>query len=117
MDEIVNKVILKLEGKLSDGDLREVRDAMRAVMSGYQIQPMTTEITTYEYQLPECYKMYIASKVMDGRMSERSRILYRDVLEKIRSHPISLEPTFWRCPLVRTAEKSLRLLSIIAKAL
>ena len=83
MDEIVNKVILKLEGKLSDEDLREVRDAMRAVMSGYQIQPMTTEVVPYEYQLPECYKMYIASKVMDGRMSERSRILYRDVLEKM----------------------------------
>ena len=83
MDEIINKVILKLEGSLSDQDLRLVRDTMQMVMTGYRAEKITTEVAPYEYQLPECYKMYLAAKIMDGRLSERSRVLYRDVLEKM----------------------------------
>lgn len=83
MDEIINKVILKLEGKLSDQELRLVRDTMQMVLTGYKVDKISTEVAPYEYQLPECYKMYMAAKIMDGKLSERSRVLYRDVLERM----------------------------------
>lgn len=83
MDEIINKVVLKLEGKMSNDDIRNVRDAMQIVLAGYKVEALTTEIAPYTYQLPDCYKMFMASKVMDGRMSERSKEQYRLCLEKM----------------------------------
>lgn len=81
MNEIVNKVTLKLEGKLSDQDIRLVRDTLQMVLTGYTVEPVCTEVVPYEYQLPDCYKYFLAAKTMDGRMSPKTREQYRLCLE------------------------------------
>lgn len=83
MDEILNKVTMQLEGKLSDQDLRQVRDALRIVLTGYKVEPISAALAPYEYQLPECYQYYIAAKAMDGKMSERSRRQYKMCIESL----------------------------------
>lgn len=83
MDEIVNKVVLKLEGQLSEEDIRKVRDAVQIVMTDYKVERISTEVAKYEYQLPECYRYYMASKTMDGKLSERSRQQYSICLESM----------------------------------
>lgn len=81
MNEIVNKVTLKLEGKLSDQDLRLVRDTLQMVLTDYTVEPVCTEVVPYEYRLPDCYKYFLAAKTMDGRMSAKSRQQYQLCLE------------------------------------
>ena len=81
MNEIINKVTLKLEGKLSDQDLRLVRDTLQMVLTGYTVEPVCTEVVPYEYQLPDCYRYFLAAKTMDGRMSAKSRQQYQLCLE------------------------------------
>lgn len=83
MNEILNKVTLQLEGKLSDQDLRKVREALQRVLTGYNVEPISTDLAPYEYQLPDCYRYYIAAKTMDGKMSERSRQQYKLCLESL----------------------------------
>jgi site-specific recombinase XerD len=81
VNEVINKVTLKLEGKISDQDLRLVRDTLQMVLTGYTVEPVSTEVIPYEYQLPDCYKYFLASKTMDGRMSPKTREQYRLCLE------------------------------------
>lgn len=81
MNEVINKVTLKLEGKLSDQDLRLVRDTLQMVLTDYEVKQVTTELAPYEYRLPDCYKYYMAAKTMDGRLSEKSREQYKLCLE------------------------------------
>lgn len=81
MNDIINKVTLKLEGKISDQDLRLVRDTLQMVLTDYTVEPVCTEVVPYEYQLPDCYRYFLAAKTMDGRMSPRSRRQYQLCLE------------------------------------
>ena len=83
MDEIINKVVLNLEGKLSDDDIKKVRNAMVSVMINYDFAPKSTEIVPYDYQLPDCYRYFMAAKKMDGKMSARSERQYRMCLESM----------------------------------
>lgn len=83
MDEIINKVVVRLEGQLSKEDIRKVRDAMQMVMIGYNVEPISTEVVKYDYQLPECYRYYMAAKTMDGKLSEKSVEQYKLCLESM----------------------------------
>lgn len=83
MNEILNKVTLQLEGKMSDQDIRQVRDALQIVLTGYKVEPISAALAPYEYQLPECYRYYIAAKIMDGKLSKRSQEQYKLCLESL----------------------------------
>lgn len=83
MDEIINKVVLSLDGKISDEDIAKVRNAMMTVMINYDFAPKSTEVIPYEYQLPDCYRYFMTAKKMDGKMSERSQRQYKMCIESM----------------------------------
>jgi len=83
-NEFVNKVVLSLVDKLSSKDIRLVKDAVTCILEDYVVTRNCTDIVVSEYVLPDCYKMYIASKTMNGEFSSEGTIkLYKDVIEKM----------------------------------
>lgn len=83
-NEFVDKVVLSLIGKLSAEDVKLVKDTLTRVSGDYEITRTCTEIIVSEYELPDCYKMYIATKTMNGEFSSNGTIkLYKDVIEKM----------------------------------
>ena len=83
-NDFVDKVVLSLVGKLSDKDIKLVKDALINALGNYEVTRACTEVVVSGYELPDCYKMYIAAKTMNGEFSSKGTIkLYKDVLEKM----------------------------------
>jgi len=83
-NEFIDKVVLSLVGKLSAEDVKLVKDTMMNVSGDYEITRTCTEIIVSDYELPDCYKMYIATKTMNGEFSSEGTVkLYKDVIEKM----------------------------------
>jgi len=80
-DSFVDGFILNLTPHFSPDQLRIIQDALSVYTLGYEISPIKTEIITCEYQLPQEYYIYMASKAQDGRMSDKSKDQYRMCLE------------------------------------
>lgn len=83
-NEFIDKVMLQLIGKLSSKDVKLVKDSIINVLVDYEVSSRCTDIIVSEYVLPDCYKMYIATKTMNGEFSSEGTIkLYKDVIEKM----------------------------------
>ena len=74
---------LKLEGVLPPEEIRAIRELLGAYSIGYQISPIKTDLAVTDYQLPQAYYIYMASKEQDGRMAESSKKQYRMCLENM----------------------------------
>lgn len=85
-DDFVNSVMVQLSGKLDDDSMRYVRDAIMSVSSMYNIEKACTDIIEYEYSLPECYKMFMVSKRLDGKLKDTTANIYRKYLEDMLYH-------------------------------
>ena len=73
--------ILQLSPHFNSDQLRLIRDALNVYTIGYAISPVSTEIISSDYQLPQAYYVFMAAKIQDGKMSEKSREQYRYCLE------------------------------------
>lgn len=58
--------ISKLNGKISDNDLRVVLQELEVFVADYNIENRHTELVTYNDTLPQCYKVYMISKKIEG---------------------------------------------------
>ena len=74
---------LKLNGVLEPEQIKAVKELLDIYTMGFEIKPITTDLTVSEYQLPQAYYIYMASKEQDGRMKPGTREQYRMCLEKM----------------------------------
>lgn len=59
-------LLAKLDGKLSDEDLKTVLNELRSCAVDYDIQKRSTELTSYDGTIPNAYKAFIVSKRIEG---------------------------------------------------
>ena len=78
-ERFVNEFMTKLEGRISDDDLRIVYQQLIIFVGEYEISPRNTEVVLYEGYLPECYKIFFVTRKIEG-MSMKSLELYDMVL-------------------------------------
>ena len=70
MENFAKEFMVKLDGKISESDMATILQELQMFASGYDIQKKETSLTTYEPQIPECYKAYIVSKKIEGLSKE-----------------------------------------------
>lgn len=74
---------LKLNGVLEPAQIKAVKELLDIYTMGFEIKPITTDLTVSEYQLPQAYYIYMAAKEQDGKMKPGTREQYRLCLEKM----------------------------------
>lgn len=82
-DSFVEGFCLKLEGYLEQEEIKQVANLLSIYTMEYDIKPITTDLITTEYRLPDAYYIYMASKEQDGKMSDGSKSQYKMCLEKL----------------------------------
>lgn len=80
MDSFANEFMTKLDGKLSPEQMKLVLLELEMFSSNYDIEKKITEVVPYEGCIPECYKVYLVSKKIEG-MSPESLRTYRCYLD------------------------------------
>lgn len=61
--DFAREFMTKLDGKVSEEDMRIILRELEVFSGDYDIQKKETEIVEYqEPELPECYKVYLISK-------------------------------------------------------
>lgn len=78
-ERFVNEFLTKIEGKISDDDLKIVYQQLTIFVGEYEISPRNTEVVLYEGYLPECYKIFFVTRKIEG-MSMKSLELYNMIL-------------------------------------
>lgn len=76
MENFANEFVAKLDGKLSPEQLKTVLTELEMFSAGFDIEKKSTEIVPYENCIPECYKIYLVSKKIEG-MSPKSLLTYK----------------------------------------
>lgn len=61
-----NKFISKLNGKISNDDLKVVMQELMLFAANYDITEKETSIIPYEDVVPDCYKVYLVTKKIEG---------------------------------------------------
>ena len=79
MEKLINDVMIKLHGKISNADIKLVENTLRSCLADYNLEKKCTELIVYE-GLPEEYKYYMVSKSIEGR-SQGTLDLYKLRLE------------------------------------
>lgn len=82
-ETFTNGFCLKLNGVLEPEQIKAVRELLDIYTMGFEIKPITTDLTVSEYQLPQAYYIFVAAKEQDGRMKPGTREQYRMCLEKM----------------------------------
>lgn len=82
-DSFIDGFCLKLESLLLPEQVRIVKNLLSSYVLNYTITPNTTELILPDYQLPQAYHIYMASKEQDGKMGKGSKEQYRMCLEKM----------------------------------
>lgn len=69
--DFAREFMAKLDGKVSEEDMRIILRELEVFSGNYDIQKKETEIVEYqEPELPECYKVYMISKKIEGLSKE-----------------------------------------------
>ena len=82
-ETFTNGFCLKLNGLLEPEQIKSVRELLDIYTMGFDIKPITTEVSVTDYQLPQAYYIFMASKEQNGRMKPGTRDQYRWCLEKM----------------------------------
>lgn len=65
-ENFVREFVTKLDGKISDDDLKTVLHALQLFTSDYDINHRETELVPYNSKIPKCYSVYLVSKKIEG---------------------------------------------------
>lgn len=82
-ENFVDGFCLQLSSLLDPKQIREVKELLEIYTIGFDIKPITTDLTISDYQLPQAYYIYMAAKEQDGKMKPGTREQYRWCLEKM----------------------------------
>ncbi|MEY8509787.1 site-specific tyrosine recombinase/integron integrase [Lachnospiraceae bacterium 42-17] len=77
--------VTKLNGKISDDNLKVVLQELEIFVNDYSIENRRTELISYENIIPHCYKVYMISKKIEGLSSGTLKI-YDLYLKDFFSH-------------------------------
>lgn len=66
-EKVANEITMKLVGKVADEDLNQIRGAVLAVLSNYEISERETALALYESFVPRFYETYLAMLRVNGR--------------------------------------------------
>lgn len=72
--KFAKEFVSKLNGKLSDNDLKLVLQELELFSYNYDIKDKCTDITVYDDIVPSCYKIYVVSKKIEGLSKETLKI-------------------------------------------
>lgn len=90
--DFAREFMTKLDGKVSEEDMRIILRELEVFSGDYDIQKKETEIVEYqEPELPECYKVYLISKKIEGLSKETLKtydLYLQDFLRTLRK-PVS----------------------------
>ena len=76
---LVNRLMLRLSGKIPDEYLNTVSQEARVLLHEYNVQPMETRLTVHD-GYPAAYKVFMVSKRIQA-LSEKTLYLYKLILE------------------------------------
>lgn len=85
MENFANEFVSKLDGKISDEALRTVLQELQVFASNYDINQRETHVVPYQSRIPECYKVYMVAKKIEG-MSPESMKTYNFYLTDFFEH-------------------------------
>lgn len=66
MEQFINELVFKLQGKLSSQQINDVRVVLYSTLKNYDVVPKVTEVAVIEDDLPQKAKIYLASRKIDG---------------------------------------------------
>lgn len=79
MDNFAKEFMTRLNGKVSDDELEVILRELEVFSVNYDISKKVTAIVEYEPHMPECYKIYMVSKKIEG-LSQSTLKTYDDCL-------------------------------------
>ena len=85
MENFANEFVSKLDGKISDEALRTVLQELQVFTSNYDISQRETHVVPYQSNVPDCYRVYIVAKKIEG-MSPESMKTYNFYLTDFFEH-------------------------------
>lgn len=65
-DNFAKEFVAKLDGKISDEELRLILQELEVFIRDFDIKRKTTDVAEYVAFLLECYKIYFVSKKIEG---------------------------------------------------
>ena len=65
-ETFAKEFVTKLDGKVSDEELRLILQELEIFIGDFEIKRRTTDVANYVPFLPECYKIYFVSKKIEG---------------------------------------------------
>lgn len=66
-DNFAKEFLTRLDGKIPEEEMKTILQELQVFASGYDIQKKETALIPYEPQIPQCYKVYMVSKKIEGR--------------------------------------------------
>lgn len=76
MENFATEFMTKLDGKLTPEQMKTVLMELEMFSANFDIEKKITEIVPYQDCIPECYKVYLVSKKIEG-MSPQSLRTYK----------------------------------------
>lgn len=61
-----NEFIIRLDGKVSEDEMQLILQELQMFSNDYDIQKKETSVVPYEEQLPDCYRVYMVAKKIEG---------------------------------------------------
>ena len=80
MENFASEFMTKLDGKLTPEQMKTVLMELEMFSANFDIEKKVTDIVPYQGCVPECYKVYLVSKKIEG-MSPESLRTYRCYLD------------------------------------
>lgn len=68
--DFAKEFMTKLDGKVSEEDMRIILQELEVFQTDYDISRKETGIVPYTGELPECYKAYMVSEKIEGLSKE-----------------------------------------------
>lgn len=81
MEQFVNDVVYRLNGKLSDDDIEKVKNTLYIVLQDYDLSQKCYDVAIPDNDLPNEAKIYFVSRKIDG-LSEKSLKQYKRTVEQ-----------------------------------
>lgn len=75
-----NEFIARLDGKVSEDEMQLILQELQMFSNDYDIQKKETSVVPYEEQLPDCYRVYMVAKKIEG-LSKETLQTYKLYLE------------------------------------
>lgn len=70
MENFAKEFMAQLNGKVSDDELEVILRELEMFSVNYEIRKRETQLVKYTPQIPECYRVYLISKKIEGLSEE-----------------------------------------------